>query len=121
MARCTESPVWCPGTLHTSFGLSSVQELHVVSGVCSKLEAVDSADQGVGCDAVGSWHGVLSRPFGVREPCTHRLGRADQGVGCDAVGSWHGLPSRPFGVREPCTHRSGPYVETSAGLPADGT
>ena len=24
--------------------LSSVQELHVVSGVCSKLEAVDSAD-----------------------------------------------------------------------------
>ena len=55
---------------------------------CSKLEAVDSADQGVGCDAVGSWHGV---------------------------------PSRPFGVREPCTHRLGPYVETSAGLPADGT
>ena len=22
---------------------------------------------------------------------------------------------------EPCSHRSGPYVETSAGLPADGT
>ena len=28
---------------------------------------------------------------------------------------------RPFGVSEPCTHRLGPYVETSAGLPADGT
>ena len=43
------------------------------------------------------------------------------GVGCDAVGTWHGVPSRPFGDREPCTHRSGPYVETSAGLPVDGT
>ena len=77
---------WTPSASYSP--LSSVQELHVVSGVCSKLEAVDSADQGVGCDAVGSWHGV---------------------------------PSRPFGVREPCTHRLGPYVETSAGLPADGT
>ena len=32
-----------------------------------------------------------------------------------------GYTGRPFGVSEPCTHRSGPYVETSAGLPADGT
>ena len=32
-----------------------------------------------------------------------------------------GYAGRPFGVAEPCTHRSGPYVETSAGLPADGT
>ena len=62
-------------TLSASYSpLSSVQELQVVSGVCSKLEAVDSADQGVGCDAVGSWPGVPSRPFGDREPCTHRLG-----------------------------------------------
>ena len=28
---------------------------------------------------------------------------------------------RPFGVAEPCTHHSGSYVETSVGLPADGT
>ena len=32
-----------------------------------------------------------------------------------------GYTGRPFGVTEPCTHRSGPYVETSAELPADGT
>ena len=32
-----------------------------------------------------------------------------------------GYTGRPFGVTEPYTHRSGPYVETSAGLPADGT
>ena len=32
-----------------------------------------------------------------------------------------GHAERPFGVSEPSTHRSGPYVETSAGLPADGT
>ena len=32
-----------------------------------------------------------------------------------------GHAGHPFGVSEPCTHRSGPYVETSAGLPADGT
>ena len=40
------------------FTLSSVQELQVVSGVCSMLEAVDSAVRGVGCDAVGTWPGV---------------------------------------------------------------
>ena len=68
--------------------MSSVQELQVVSGVCSMLEAVDSADRGVGCDAVGTWHGV---------------------------------PGARLVSRELCTHRSGPYVETSAGLPADGT
>ena len=38
--------------------LSSVQELQVVSGVCSLLEAVDALTRGVGCDAVGTWHGV---------------------------------------------------------------
>src|SRR3954466_1145732 len=32
-----------------------------------------------------------------------------------------GSTGRPFGVSEPCSHRSGPLVETSAGLPADGT
>ena len=46
---------------------------------------------------------------------------ADRGVGCDAVGTWHGVPGAHLVSREPCTHRSGPYVETSAGLPADGT
>ena len=68
--------------------LISVQELQVVSGVCSMLEAVRSADRGVGCDAVGTWNSV---------------------------------PGARLVSREPCTHRSGPYVETSAGLPADGT
>ena len=32
-----------------------------------------------------------------------------------------GYAGRPFGVSGPCSHRSGPYVETSARLPADGT
>ena len=32
-----------------------------------------------------------------------------------------GYAGRPFGVSGPCSHRSGPYVETSAELPADGT
>ena len=32
-----------------------------------------------------------------------------------------GYAGRPFGVSGPCSHRSGPYVETSAGLPEDGT
>ena len=52
----------------------SVQELQVVSGVCRMLEAVDSADRGVGCDAVGTWHGVPGARLVSREPCTHRLG-----------------------------------------------
>ena len=44
------------------------------------------------------------------------------GVGYDAVDTqWHGVPSHPFGVSETLSHRSGPYVETSAGLPVDGT
>ena len=47
-----------PTPLVLLINLISVQELHVVSSVCSKLEAVDSADQGVGCDAVGTWPGV---------------------------------------------------------------
>ena len=32
-----------------------------------------------------------------------------------------GYAGCPFCVSEPYSHRSGPYVETSAGLPADGT
>ena len=44
-----------------------------------------------------------------------------RGVGCDAVGTCHGVPGACLVSREPCPHRSGPYVETSAGLPADGT
>ena len=44
-----------------------------------------------------------------------------RGVGCDAVGTWHGVPGTHLVSREPYTHRSGPYVETSAGLPTDGT
>ena len=44
------------------------------------------------------------------------------GVGYDAVDTpWPVMLGAPFGVSEPCTHRPGPYVETSAGLPADGT
>ena len=31
------------------------------------------------------------------------------------------MPGARLVSREPCSHRSGPYVETSAGLPADGT
>ena len=76
-------------TLSASYSpLSSVQELQVVSGVCSMLEAV---------------------------------GTLTGGVGCDAVGTWHGVPVTRLVSQEPCTHRSRPYVETSAGLPADGT
>ena len=44
------------------------------------------------------------------------------GVGYDVVDTpWHGVPGARLVSREPCSHRSGPYVETSAGLPADGT
>ena len=32
-----------------------------------------------------------------------------------------GYVGRPIGVSEPYTHRSGPYVETSTGLPEDVT
>ena len=34
---------------------------------------------------------------------------------------WHGVPGARLVSREPCSHRSGPYGETSAGLPVDGT
>ena len=30
--------------------------------------------EGVGCDAVGTWHGVPGARLVSREPCTHRLG-----------------------------------------------
>ena len=40
---------------------------------------------------------------------------------CDEVGTWHSVLDARLVSREPCTHRSGPYVETTAGLPADGT
>ena len=44
------------------------------------------------------------------------------GVGYVAVDTpWHGVPGARLVTREPCSHRSGPYVETTAGLPADGT
>ena len=44
------------------------------------------------------------------------------GVGYDAVDTlWHGVPGARLVSQEPCTHRSGPYVETLAELPADGT
>ena len=47
---------------------------------------------------------------------------ADPRVGYDAVDTpWHGVPGARLVSREPCSHRSGTYVETSAGLPADGT
>ena len=43
-------------------------------------------------------------------------------MGYDAVDTpWHGVPGARLVSREPCSHRSGPYVETSVGLPADGT
>ena len=29
---------------------------------------------GVGCDAVGTWHGVPDARLVSREPCSHRLG-----------------------------------------------
>ena len=57
---------WTPSASYSP--LSSVQELHVGSGVCSKLEAVDSADQGVGCDAVGSWPGMPGARLVSRNP-----------------------------------------------------
>ena len=34
---------------------------------------------------------------------------------------WHGVPGARLVSQEPCSHCSGPYVATSAGLPADGT
>ena len=44
------------------------------------------------------------------------------GVGYVAVDTpWHGVPSHPFGVSGTLFTLFGPYVETSAGLPADGT
>ena len=44
------------------------------------------------------------------------------GVGYDAVDTpWPGMPGARLVSREPYTHRLGLYVETSAGLPADGT
>ena len=68
--------------------LISVQELQLVSGVCSMLEAMSTLTLGMGCDAVGTWQGVPARPFG-------------------ASGTLH----TSFGA----------IVETSAGLPVDGT
>ena len=44
------------------------------------------------------------------------------GVGYDAVDTpWLGMLGARLVSWEPYSHRSGPYVETSAGLPADGT
>ena len=46
---------------------------------------------------------------------------ANPRVGCDAVGTWPGVLSRPFGDLGTLHISFGAVVETSAGLPADGT
>ena len=64
--------IWPRSTSYSP--LSSVQELQVVSGVCSMLEAVDSADRRGGLWCGRHVAGYTGRPFGVTEPCSHRLG-----------------------------------------------
>ena len=46
---------------------------------------------------------------------------ADCEVGCDAVGMWHGVLGRPFGAPGTLHASFGAVVETSVGLPVDGT
>ena len=70
------------------------------------LEAVRSADQGVGCDAVGSWHGVPSRPFGVSGTLHTSFGAVE-----DTPAGFPGLGTRVF---------SQVVADTLAGLPLEG-
>ena len=46
---------------------------------------------GVGCDAVGTWHGVPDARLVSQEPCTHRSGPyVETLVGLPVDGTWIG-------------------------------